>query len=307
MPANIVPEKEWEVVVRNAPLISIDLIIKDRENRILVGLRANNPAKGHYFVPGGRVIKDETLDEAFSRILKHETGLQATRHGAHLLGVYEHHYRTNRFGDPGFGTHYVVLAYELQLTDHPAIKLDSQHTKLRWLRSSDDLDRVHENARVYFRHAYLKGISDIQYQSLTHRRLGYDALVWQTPTISLLAQTFLFAIAFGKDESNVSRLVASALAVVTAYASVQLFERHRHFENYFAKRLHEIEKLDTQRFREINEKPPDGPGLGGRKSHHVWVPLLWSFGFAALVNLVFITSRIAIDYLFAYLHPGLNI
>ncbi len=53
-------------VVRDAPLVSIDLVLPDDVGRLLMGLRTNEPARGSWFVPGGRILKDEPLDEAIT-------------------------------------------------------------------------------------------------------------------------------------------------------------------------------------------------------------------------------------------------
>jgi hypothetical protein len=62
-------------VVRNAPLVSIDLIVRDHDGRILVGRRVNQPAKGTWFVPGGSIRKGETLARALARISDAELGV----------------------------------------------------------------------------------------------------------------------------------------------------------------------------------------------------------------------------------------
>jgi 8-oxo-dGTP pyrophosphatase MutT (NUDIX family) len=64
-------------VVRFAPLVSIDLVIRDPDGAMLVGMRSSAPAKGFWFVPGGRIRKNETIRNAFARILKAETGCDA--------------------------------------------------------------------------------------------------------------------------------------------------------------------------------------------------------------------------------------
>jgi NUDIX domain len=46
----------------------------DASQNVLVVLRTNEPAKGVYFIPGGRIRKTETVENAFMRILKNETG-----------------------------------------------------------------------------------------------------------------------------------------------------------------------------------------------------------------------------------------
>jgi colanic acid biosynthesis protein WcaH len=135
-------------VVRHTPLISIDLLIRDPAGHLLVGERKNDPAKGSLFVPGGRIRKNETLVEAFERILQIETGLNIPFERATLFGVFEHFYDTNTFGEPGYGTHYVVLAYELRLTEHHRVSLDDQHMGATWAQSFNQL--MHPNNEPYF-------------------------------------------------------------------------------------------------------------------------------------------------------------
>ena len=62
-------------VVRDTTLISIDLCIKNKSS-VLLGRRKNAPAKGSFFVPGGRIRKNEKINEALERILLDETGLK---------------------------------------------------------------------------------------------------------------------------------------------------------------------------------------------------------------------------------------
>ena len=144
---------DFHTVVRLAPLFSIDLIIRNPRGEVLLGLRANEPAKGFYFVPGGIVLKHERLRDAFARILKRETNCDGQIEDARLLGAFEHLYEANSFGDATFGTHYVVLGYEIALEDASALKSDAQHSDLRWWSERDLLasDRVHDNTKAYFR------------------------------------------------------------------------------------------------------------------------------------------------------------
>ncbi|HEY4075292.1 MAG TPA: GDP-mannose mannosyl hydrolase [Rhizomicrobium sp.] len=140
-------------IVRHTPLVSIDLVIQDGDGHVLVGHRTNEPAKGVYFVPGGIIRKDERLDEAFYRILLGETGLTIPRSEAEPLGVFEHFYPTNRYSEPGYGTHYIVNAYRLALTHRPKVRLDDQHRDIRWIRPDTLLAAtdVHDNTKAYFR------------------------------------------------------------------------------------------------------------------------------------------------------------
>ena len=141
-------ESDFRDVVRNTPLVSIDLVIADPSGAILMGWRENEPAKGTWFVPGGRIRKDERIADAFGRIIRTETGLVKSLTDSRFGGAYEHLYATNCFGEAGFGTHYCVLAYVVRLGERPDITHDRQHAGVAWLApSSAD---IHPYSRVYF-------------------------------------------------------------------------------------------------------------------------------------------------------------
>jgi len=140
-------------VVRDAPLVSLDLIARDPSGLVLLGLRENRPAQGSWFVPGGVIRKDELLDQAFRRISNAELGVPLGRADARLIGIYEHLYPDNFAGQPGFGTHYVVLAHEIRLASRPPELPLEQHRAYRWV-SVEELasdSTVHAYSRAYGR------------------------------------------------------------------------------------------------------------------------------------------------------------
>ena len=55
--------KTFKTVIQSTPLISIDLIVK-KDNKILLGKRLNKPAQGYLFSIGGRIYKNETINNA---------------------------------------------------------------------------------------------------------------------------------------------------------------------------------------------------------------------------------------------------
>jgi colanic acid biosynthesis protein WcaH len=140
--------------IASLPLVSIDLIVRNRRGDVLVGLRRNEPAANTWFVPGGAIRKNETLDAAFARITAAELGRSIARRDARLLGVHEHIYPTNFMNAPGIGTHYVVLAHELPVVD----EIDEgglppeQHGAYRWMSVATlrEHPQVHANTRAYF-------------------------------------------------------------------------------------------------------------------------------------------------------------
>jgi colanic acid biosynthesis protein WcaH len=143
---------DFLAVIDRTPLVSIDLIVPDARGRYLLGQRVNRPAKGYWFVPGGRIYKDERLDAAFARIALAELGRSARRGDARLLGVYEHLYDDNVRGVEHVTTHYVVLGYELPFDAlAPTPPLD-QHAAYAWMSTQEILTdaRVHANTKAYF-------------------------------------------------------------------------------------------------------------------------------------------------------------
>lgn len=141
----------FQTIVTHTPLVSIDLIVSDQQGRILLGKRRNRPAQEVWFVPGGRVNKDETLDAAFQRITLAELGVELTRQAAIFKGVFEHFY-PDCFSGEATSTHYVVLAHELKLDGLGPIPPE-QHSRCCWLTPDELLvdPQVHENVKVYFR------------------------------------------------------------------------------------------------------------------------------------------------------------
>lgn len=144
--------EDFKVLVQLAPLVAIDLILRDPSGHILVGRRNNPPAQGSWFVPGGRIRKNETRQAAFTRILQDETGLRLPFSQAQLLGSYDHIYTENHFGTSDFGAHYVVLGYALALPVRPELQLDRQHDGFCWISPEELLASplVHQNTKAYF-------------------------------------------------------------------------------------------------------------------------------------------------------------
>lgn len=141
----------FRTVVASTPLVSIDLLVRNQRGEVLLGQRLNRPAQGSWFVPGGRIYKNEGLDAAFERLTEAELGQAFSREDATLLGIFEHFYGDSVFGDTP-DTHYVVVAYELQLPSGCDLQPPSiQHDAYRWWQQQDLLasPEVHLHTKAY--------------------------------------------------------------------------------------------------------------------------------------------------------------
>lgn len=147
------PDEVFKGVVAVTPLISIDLVVKNSRNEILLGKRINQPAQGYWFVPGGRVLKGESLSDAFQRLCDIEIGMKFLLSQGSFLGVYEHFYADSVFGQSGLTTHYVVLAYLIQIDNDQLPLVFTQHEQFAWWSLEDVLksSAVHEYSREYLK------------------------------------------------------------------------------------------------------------------------------------------------------------
>jgi|SRR5690242_5862865 len=129
-------------------------------------------------------------------------------------------------------------------------------------------------------------ISNEQYNLLANRRQAFDALLWQTPVLSLTAQAFLFTIALSDGNTVVARAISAMLALIVALASLQLMAKHRYHEKACS--------LLLQIHEEANDLHPVHSGSTGGKrpfylrlsSYLVWMATLWGFAFAAALVLL---------------------
>lgn len=75
----LIESSVYEIIKKSMPIPCVDLIVIDRNGNILMLLRKNDPAKGQWWFPGGRVLFNETRVDTACRKLKEECGLEATQ------------------------------------------------------------------------------------------------------------------------------------------------------------------------------------------------------------------------------------
>ena len=140
---------KFKSIIKDTVLVSIDLIVRNANNEILLGLRNNRPAQGNWFVPGGRVLKDEPLDIAFERLINTELNSQVEN--GTFKGIYQHFYNDNVFNE-SFSTHYIVMAYEILIDGDLASLPVIQHDDYQWFSAKSLLDNknVHKHTKWYF-------------------------------------------------------------------------------------------------------------------------------------------------------------
>jgi len=142
--------RAFSSLIENGPLISIDLLV-ETDTGFLLGKRIHKPAKGYWFVPGGRVFKNETIDDAIQRISFKEIHKKLSREDLEFYGVFEHFY-SDSFVSDDVSTHYVVLAYKVKLSqlmeDLPLV--EHEEYKTFTVKEIIKNDLVHSYTKQYF-------------------------------------------------------------------------------------------------------------------------------------------------------------
>lgn len=115
-----IEESEYKEIQRKMPIPCVDLLVV-YQGKLLLTLRKYEPAKNHWFTPGGRIFKGEKIEEAARRVLLTETGLTPVK--IERKGVMSHIHPD---------IHTVTIFYLVEV-DNNCVKLDEQHTDYKWI------------------------------------------------------------------------------------------------------------------------------------------------------------------------------
>jgi colanic acid biosynthesis protein WcaH len=141
-------ESTFKTVILSVPIVSIDILVINK-NKVLLGKRVNKPAQGFFFSTGGRIMKNESIDQAINRISMNELNIKLTSEPK-FIGVFEHFYHDSIFNN--VSAHYVNLAYEYKLSDIDNLPME-QHSEYKWFRIDllEQSSQVHKYVKKYFR------------------------------------------------------------------------------------------------------------------------------------------------------------
>lgn len=135
-PPQDVPQNIYRVLMEFSPICTIDVIFFNPEGtRVLLGKRVNAPYQGLLYTFGGRLRKNETLEEAAVRIAKNEIGITITQKDVVFGGL------DNEISDssvvPGINYHAVALYFSGTIPENTPVELDLQHSEYQWVAVSD--------------------------------------------------------------------------------------------------------------------------------------------------------------------------
>lgn len=139
----IIPRDLYKQILENMAICCVDLVVH-HNGKVLLVYRKEEPAKGEWWVPGGRIFKNERLKDAIKRKVKEETGLDFK--DVKSLGVQEYFSEKAIFEDIKTGTHAVAAIYLVEV-DNSEVKIDKTSSDYRWI------DKIEDNLHDYVKEA----------------------------------------------------------------------------------------------------------------------------------------------------------
>lgn len=118
----------YKKILEAVPLLCADAVVVHR-GKFLLGKRRNKPARGQWFLVGGRVLKGELLRDAVRRKVKEETGIERFVI-KRFLGVGETFFKNSEFGP---STHNVNAAFLVEVPRLGGVESqDGQNSEFKW-------------------------------------------------------------------------------------------------------------------------------------------------------------------------------
>lgn len=128
----------YKVIIENSIIETVDFIVLNEQNKILLWLRNNEPLKWIYYIPWWRRYKNEKIMDSLKRKFYEELWISINKDKIIFLWIYDDIYPNSMFW--GISSHYapITYVYKLNKNEEKNIKKDMQHDDLRFFDLDDD-------------------------------------------------------------------------------------------------------------------------------------------------------------------------
>jgi colanic acid biosynthesis protein WcaH len=124
-----IDQELYDQILRHMPIACVDVAIV-YNGCVLLVRRDDAPARGQWWVPGGRVVKGETMRETARRKARQEVGLDC--HVGPIIHTAETIFPDGPRGIPVHSINACFLLYPTHDSAGLAVKLDTHHADWRW-------------------------------------------------------------------------------------------------------------------------------------------------------------------------------
>ncbi|MDD2541612.1 MAG: NUDIX domain-containing protein [Desulfuromonadaceae bacterium] len=130
----LIPKEEYSRIQAVLPILCVDCLIIYHA-RCLLLKRTQEPAKGLYWFPGGRIFKGELIPSATIRKAREEVNLECNFE--RIISIEETIFTQQ--GDMQFDVHTVNVCCQLSVSNISDILLDNSHDDYIWATPDDIL------------------------------------------------------------------------------------------------------------------------------------------------------------------------
>ena len=117
---SFIEESLYKEIIKSIPIVCVDIVIR-LDDQFLLVKRKEEPLKGEWWVPGGRIYLNETLNQSFRNKLSKEIGL-VLKDDVSIIGIYEDFFENSSKGTHKY--HTVSIVGEINLRSLPEISTD---------------------------------------------------------------------------------------------------------------------------------------------------------------------------------------
>lgn len=130
----------YETILENMPIVCVDVVIKNIDtDKYLLVKRGEEPAKGQWWVVGGRLHKMERPYSCATRKMKEEVGIESCEYFQYM-GVESTCFATGYHNIP---VHSVNLIYLVKVKGKQKIELNKTCLDYKWVDIKKPLRRIH--------------------------------------------------------------------------------------------------------------------------------------------------------------------
>jgi len=127
-----IPKGDYEKILEVLPILCVDCVIS-HNGKCLLLRRINEPAKGQYWFPGGRVNKNEKIKDASLRKAREEVSLECRFEK--IISIEETMFA--RQGDMLTDIHTVNVCCHLSALEVDNFELDDTHDGFVWVDAEE--------------------------------------------------------------------------------------------------------------------------------------------------------------------------
>jgi len=131
-----IPTEVYSQVVESVPIVCVDMVLH-QNGKVLLVKRKYEPEKGIWWVPGGRILKNEKLGDACIRKIFQETGLKVSI--KRQLPWAEYFNEKSCFENVKTGTHSIVARFLVEPEEeNQDVSVDKTSSDFKWIEKIEE-------------------------------------------------------------------------------------------------------------------------------------------------------------------------